>query len=439
MIGYILKGRYSKDCKIFTDNVEEEALKQVHDLLDHPAFKDAKMRFMPDIHAGKGATIGTTIVLDKFVNPNHVGVDIGCTVTTLMFNTIVPETKYSQIERLVRKTCPMGFDLCESKNYVNQELYSFIQKEMDKARSSWPEMVESVKVTEQYVSRMLKRIGMEESTFYKSIGSVGGGNHFIEYGETEDKRGAWTIHCGSRNFGLKVCKYWANVAKNPGKLIDIKEETKKIKEKYKNDRKKIKPAIDQLKKDVKENYPSGYLFGEGMKGYLTDLFFAQAYAKFNHKMIGKAIWTAMRVVCPGRVEAVEEIQSIHNYINPVDHIIRKGAIRSYKGEKMVIPFNMRDGIAICEGKSNPDWNFSAPHGAGRIMSRAKAKKDIAVKDFEETMKGIYSTSVGRGTLDESPMAYKDMQEIVDRIGDTCDILYFIKPLINIKAKDSTEE
>lgn len=436
---YDLKGQYSKDCKIFTDIVEEEALKQVYDLINHPAFKDAKMRFMPDIHAGKGATIGTTIVLDKFVNPNHVGVDIGCTVTTLIFNTTIPKEKYAQIERLVRKSCPMGFELRDTKGYANHELYDFLQKEMDKARSLWPEMVEHVSVNEQYVTRMCQRIGIEESTFYKSIGSVGGGNHFIEYGETDDGKGAWTIHCGSRNFGLKVCKYWANIAKNPGKLIDIKDETKKIKEKFKTDRKKIKPAIDQLKKDVKENYPTGYLFGEGMKGYLTDLFFAQAYARFNHKMIAKSIWSAMKLVCTPKTDIVEEIQSIHNYINPMDHIIRKGAIRSYKGEKMVIPFNMRDGIAICEGKSNPDWNFSAPHGAGRIMSRAKAKKDIAVKDFEETMRGIYSTSVGQGTLDESPMAYKNMQDIVDRIEDTCDILYFIKPLINIKAKDSTEE
>lgn len=246
----------------------------------------------------------------------------------------------------------------------------------------------------------------------------------------------WTIHCGSRNFGQKVFKYWDKVAKRPVSKRDLKDGIEEIKKKCK-DKTQLHRLIKEYTENVKSSNPNGYLCGEDMKGYLTDLFFCQAYAEWNHECIKKAIDKIMLDMYGAK--SINVIRTVHNYINPYDHIIRKGAITAYNGELMIIPFNMRDGLAICRGKSNPDWNFSAPHGAGRIMSRAKAKANVDIDEFKKSMEGIYSTSVGRGTLDESPMAYKDMNEIVDNIGDTCKILYFIKPEINIKAMDSIEE
>lgn len=283
---------------------------------------------------------------------------------------------------------------------------------------------------------MLQRIGMDEGVFYKSLGSVGGGNHFCEGGIGPDGNFVWTIHCGSRNFGQKVFKYWDKIAKRPVSKGDLKDGIEKIKRNCK-DKTQLQHLIKEYAENAKSSKPNGYLCGEDMKGYLTDLFFAQAYAEWNHEIIRRAIDKIMLEMFGA--SSIEIIRSVHNYINPYDKIIRKGAITSYEEDLMIIPFNMRDGLAICTGKSNPDWNFSAPHGAGRIMSRAKAKSNISVVDFKKSMEGIYSTSVGRGTLDESPMAYKDMNEIIDNIKDTCEILYFIKPEINIKAKDSTEE
>ena len=261
-------------------------------------------------------------------------------------------------------------------------------------------------------------------------------NHFLEMGLNPDGLPVWTIHCGSRNFGQKVFKYWDKVAKRPVSKRDLKDGIEEIKKKCK-DKTQLHRLIKEYTENVKSSNPNGYLCGEDMKGYLTDLFFCQAYAEWNHECIKKAIDKIMLDMYGAK--SINVIRTVHNYINPYDHIIRKGAITAYNGELMIIPFNMRDGLAICRGKSNPDWNFSAPHGAGRIMSRAKAKANVDIDEFKKSMEGIYSTSVGRGTLDESPMAYKDMNEIVDNIGDTCKILYFIKPEINIKAMDSIEE
>jgi len=276
--------------------------------------------------------------------------------------------------------------------------------------------------------------------FYKSIGTVGGGNHFIEYGEFENGS-AWTIHCGSRNFGMKIFKYWEKVAQNNSlSKSEIKDLTTTFKNDYmKNhsDMRNFQKALNEFLKSKKEGHYNGYLNGENMIGYITDLFFAQAYAKFNHKIISEKIYDIVRNFGLNKIE--EKIYTTHNYISPYDQIIRKGAIASYEDEKMIIPFNMRDGLAICVGKSNSEWNYSAPHGAGRIMSRSKAKQNVDIEEFKKAMDGIYSTSIGVGTLDESPMVYKNCDEIISLIEPTCDILFLIKPKINIKAFESIEE
>ena len=274
---------------------------------------------------------------------------------------------------------------------------------------------------------------MDEGVFYKSLGTLGGGNHAIEYGVYNNCY-TFMIHCGSRNFGNKVCRYWEKIASS--NQIDnklLKEAIKELKKKTENKRElpeKIAALTEEFKSRTCSN---GYLMGENMNGYLTDMVIAQAYAKFNHKLICDKIAEILYKINGAKV--VEIVQSIHNYVSFDDKIIRKGAIKAYEGEKMVIPFNMRDGLAICIGKSNEDWNCSAPHGAGRIMSRSKAKSNISLEEFQESMKGIYTTSVCKNTIDESPMAYKDTNTIIELIGDTCDILYMVKPVINIKSTD----
>lgn len=431
-----LQGKCCKDVVIYTQNVEDEAMSLIYGIANHPVFENAKIRIMPDTHAGKGIVIGFTCGLNDYVNPSHVGCDIGCSMTTMLFDGKLDSKDYAEIEHKIRKAVPTGFDLQEKKAFDNKEFYRFMNAEMRKAKSAWSEMVDYDMIDERYVSDMLKRVSMDATKFYKSIGTVGGGNHFIEYGEY-DSGSAWTIHCGSRNFGLKVFSYWEKIAKDCGfTKNDIRTMTHDFKKSYDGDMRQFKENLDKYISEKKKGHYEGYLSGDAIRGYITDLFFAQAYAKFNHKVISELIFGIVRKFGLDKIK--ETVYTTHNYINPVDHVIRKGAISSYTGENMVIPFNMRDGLAICTGKSNDDWNCSAPHGAGRLMSRSKAKETVGLDEFVKSMEGIYSTSVGRGTLDESPMAYKDCDEIMRLIEPTAEILFLVKPKINIKAFDCCE-
>ena len=259
-------------------------------------------------------------------------------------------------------------------------------------------------IDEKFISAFIKRIGMTVESFYRALPSLGGGNHFLEYGETEDGRGFFTAHCGSRNLGVRVCNYWVRKAKSSCSAI------------------------------AEEEYLSDYLGGANLRGYLSDMVITQAYARFNHIMIHRLVDGILQEHFGIGLE--NEIFTTHNYIDFRDNpMIRKGAIRAYENELCIIPFNMRDGLAICKGKSNPDWNYTAPHGAGRILSRTAAKMQLRLEDFQNTMSKVYSTTVCGGTLDEAPMAYKPMDEIVRLIEPTVEILYFVKPKINIKATE----
>lgn len=429
-----LKGEYNKDCKIFIDEIEEEAISLIYNILNTKEFSGTPIRIMPDVHAGKGIVIGFTSPITNAICPSHVGVDIGCTITTCITNKEINKGDYPIIENRIKKAVPMGFNI-HKKSIINEkDFFKFLRNEFNKARSSWPEMIYNVDINEKYISSLLKRIGMDEGTFYKSIGTVGGGNHFIEIGDCEGKY-AFTVHCGSRNFGNKVCRYWEKIASSS--QVDnkiLREKIRELRNKV-DDKRKLPELIEKLKNEESSKHCSnGYLSGDNMCGYLTDMVIAQAYAKYNHKVICDIILDIFRNINNAKI--VETIQSIHNYVDiSGDHMIRKGAIRAYEGEKMVVPFNMRDGLAICIGKSNPDWNYSCSHGAGRKLSRSKAKEKISLDDFKESMKGVYTTSVCRNTLDESPMAYKDTETIVNLIRETCDILYMVKPIINIKSTD----
>lgn len=396
-----ITGKFTKDCIIYTDNVEDEAMSIIYNICNHPAFEGQTIRIMPDVHAGKGIVVGFTTTIGKFVNPSHIGVDIGCSMTLIRLSRKLPEDKYAIVEHRIKESIPIGFDIHTkpvSKD-TEKKLHAFINKRYSAARASWGEMIPDVgSIDEKFFQKMLKRINMEPKVFYKSIGTLGGGNHFLEYGEDDGKydTGYFTIHCGSRNFGVKVCEYWKNIAQNTSEASPY----------------------------------NGYLTGEELQSYLSDMVIAQAYALFNHQTIAAKV---TEIFSKFGCKPVEEIVSSHNYIDFGDMILRKGAIRSYEGKKIIIPFNMRDGLAVCEGKSNDEWNCSAPHGAGRIMSRNQAKNSITLEDYQESMKGIYSTSVCAGTIDESPMAYKPMNEIISLITPTAEILYMVRPKINIKA------
>ena len=395
-----IKGKYCKDCKIFTDNIESEALSMVYHFLDHPMFEGSKIRIMPDVHAGKDIVVGFTVPFTDHVNPDHVGGDIGCSVSTVITDLKVNVFFFFFIERRTREHVDFGMTIHEKSVYDVKQLYKHLQIRLTEARQQWPEMVCNMDVTEKGITAFLKRIDMSEHMFYHSIGTVGGGNHFVEVGVTSDGNYAFTAHCGSRNLGQKVWKYWKQVSINLAGVTN------------------------------------GFLMGDAMKGYITDMVVAQAYAEFNHQVIDRLALDAI-VACSGQdARIVEQIYTTHNYIDFSMKMLRKGAVAAPQGRKLVIPFNMRDGLIICHGKGNDDWNQSAPHGAGRLLSRSDAKELIDLEEYRESMKGIYSTSVGTGTIDESPMAYKDPKEILQLIADTVEVDYSIRPVINMKATSS---
>jgi RNA-splicing ligase RtcB len=340
---------------------------------------------------------------------------------------------YSLLEHRIRKVIPMGLGrICDKVEYSEKEFYYFLTTEYLKVQSSHPGIVNHIKeIDGPWISDFCKRIRMGEGDFYKSIGSLGGGNHFIEYGEDSEGLGWFSIHTGSRNLGQKVCDYWLSIGSRSIVKEKIKEANKRIKEEE-PDRRKWRDLIKESTQRIKNENPEGYLSGDAMIGYFSDMVLAQVYSRFNHLQISRKIYEVTQSLYP-EVNIMRTIASAHNYIDFGDMIIRKGATRAHSGEYVLIPFNMRDGLGIFKGKGNRDYNFSAPHGSGRIMSRSKAFQEISLGEFEESMKGVYSTSVVSSVIDESPMAYKDTREILNLISDTVDLVEIIKPKINIKA------
>ncbi len=433
-----LKGKYNKDCKIFIDDVEAEAIDLVQNILNNEVSEGVQVRIMPDTHIGKGIVIGFTMPVTKMVNPNYIGVDIGCSVTSHKLNKRIDAGILPALDRAIRRSVPMGMNIRKEKNYddwwvesyfevVNANIATFHKEWMKR----FGEEKLPVNIDKEYIANLCKKIDIKEEVFYYSIGTLGGGNHFIEIGESaRDACHYLTIHSGSRHFGLKVCNYHAK------KMLAQRGLTQEYFDEFKQITRNTLPTSDipqkleELAKRYKIDKKEYLLEGDDMYAYLLDMVIAQTYAQFNHKAMSKAIFKDLGA----DYFAVDSVYSMHNFIDTTDWIIRKGAIRSYQGEKMVIPFNMRDGILICEGKSNPDWNFSAPHGAGRVLARNKALKTLDMEEFSKEMEGIYSTSVCKSTLDESPMAYKNKDMIMEAIKDTATIIDSIRPVMNIKAK-----
>ena len=396
-----------KDLKIFTKNIEQEAIDQINTLLEQPAFADCKVRIMPDVHAGAGCVIGFTANLGDKVIPNIVGVDIGCGMLTVNLGQI--DIDYEKLDAAIRKRIPCGRNVHEGRHAVFPDIQNL------------------------RCYRDLK----DTRRFNRSIGTLGGGNHFIEIDEGSDGTKYLVIHSGSRNLGKQVADYYQKLAVEimQGKDELFAERDRIIAEyKAQGRRTEIQTAIAELHRNYKTkqlDIPKDlcYLTGKYREDYLHDMRICQDFAQINRAMIAYEIMTEM-----GWPE-ITNFETIHNYIELDTNMVRKGAISAKKDELLLIPINMRDGCIIGRGKGNEDWNCSAPHGAGRIMSRMKAREVLSLDDFKEAMDGIYTTSVGVETLDEAPMVYKPIEEIVENIKDTVDILEIIKPVYNFKASD----
>lgn len=409
------------DVKIFTDNIEENALEQIKTLLSIDVFADKKIRIMPDVHAGAGCVIGFTGNLGDKVIPNIVGVDIGCGMRILNLGNI-GNIDFHAFHEHIRGNVPSGKIVREDrfgfKPLVNEEME--IYREAKKL------------VTELRCYRELKDSGR----INKAIGSLGGGNHFIELDKDDDGNVYLVIHTGSRNLGKQVADIYQNRAiKHLTEGADEFEETIKCTiEEYKatGRRSELQSVIKQMRKSQQDAEPIlprdlCYVENDAREDYLHDMRICQRWAVLNRKLISLLLLKFF-----SNVSIIEEFESVHNYISD-DNIIRKGSISAAEGERCIIPLNMRDGSLLCIGKGNPDWNYSAPHGAGRVLSRTQAYEQIKMEDFEASMAGIYSESVNDFTRDESPMVYKPADEIIANIGDTVSIDTIINPIFNFKA------
>jgi RNA-splicing ligase RtcB len=409
------------DVKIFTDNIEDSALEQIKELLSIDVFSDKKIRIMPDVHTGAGCVIGFTGNLGDKVIPNIVGVDIGCGMRVLKLGHI-DDIDFHAFNEHIKANVPSGM-------IVREDRFGFkplVNAEMDIYREA------KKLVTELRCYRDLKysnRINM-------AIGSLGGGNHFIELDKDDDDNVYLVIHTGSRNLGKQVADiYQARAVKHLTDGADAFEQhIKDVIAEYKaaGRRTELQGVIKKMRKEQQEAEPSlpaalCYVEGEAREDYLHDMRICQRWAVLNRKLISILLLKFF-----SDIEVQEEFESIHNYISD-DNVIRKGSISAADGERCIIPLNMRDGSLICTGKGNPDWNCSAPHGAGRVLSRTQAYDTIKMEDFESSMKGIYSESVNDFTRDESPMVYKPAAEIIANIGDTVTIESIIRPIFNFKA------
>ena len=395
-----VKGKYNS-AKIFTDVVDKASVAQVIELCNQPFTAKSRIRMMPDIHAGAGCTVGTTMTITDKVVPNLVGVDIGCGMETVHLRE--QHLELQKLDKLIRAKIPSGFSIREKAHRYFDE----------------------IDLTELYCYRQINPLRAE-----KSLGTLGGGNHFIEV-DRDDEGGLYlVIHSGSRHLGLEVAAWYQNEAYqrlNKSSKSDEAALIAKLKSEGRD--KEIQKAIRKLKNTKQTSIPKPLAYAEGelFEQYIHDMRIIQRFAVLNRRAIADDILKGMGL------HAQDSFTTIHNYIDTDAMVLRKGAVSAKAGERLLIPINMRDGSLICIGRGNEDWNCSAPHGAGRLMSRSQAKQSFTVSEFKRQMDGIYTTSVGKATLDECPMAYKRMEDIVSNIGETVRIERIIRPVYNFKA------
>jgi RNA-splicing ligase RtcB len=396
----VLNGKYNS-AKVFTEVIEQDAVSQIIAFCSQPMSAGSQIRIMPDVHAGAGCTIGTTMTITDKVIPNLVGVDIGCGMETVRLKE--KHIELQKLDKLIYEKIPSGFSIREKPHRY----------------------CERIDLTELYCYKHIDPLRAE-----KSIGTLGGGNHFIEADKGEDGSIYIVIHSGSRHLGVEVAKYYQNEAYrrlNKSSDKEVNELIARLKAEGKQ--KQIQSELKKLENTKTTDIPKhlAYCEGELFNQYIHDMKIVQQFAMLNRQAMMDEIIKGMHL------HVTEQFTTIHNYIDTDTMILRKGAVSAAAGEKLLIPINMRDGSLICTGKGNPDWNCSAPHGAGRLMSRSQAKQSFTVSEFKKQMDGIYTTSVNAQTLDECPMAYKSMEDIVDNIGDTVEINEIIKPVYNFKA------
>lgn len=410
-----IQGKYNK-AKIFTDNIDGETIGQVIQLCNQEAFKGEQIRIMPDCHAGKGCTIGTTMTITDKIVPSLVSGDINCGVLGFVIPKDI-EIDLQQLDETIRKHIPHGFSI---RNNI----------EMGK-RLLWD-------AYDVYLETVFAEINLDRA--YKSVGTLGGGNHFIELDQFQNGDKMLVVHSGSRHLGLEVANYYQ---KKAIEHCTDKYENLKKQEINKLKASNIRPEDrEQEIKKINTMYRKPqdelcYLEGELMGDYIHDMNIVQKYAQANrmvmlHEILSNLLGIDEFQKLLNRKDSYF-IESVHNYLDIRHMILRKGSISAQEGEKLIIPINMRDGVIIGKGKGNSDWNYSAPHGAGRILSRRAAKEQITIEEFKSSMKDIYSTSVCNSTLDEAPQAYKPIEEIIDNIGDSVEILEIVKPIYNFKS------
>lgn len=378
-----VKGRYAT-AKVFSCEKEKNAVNQINNICNNAAYKNSKIRIMPDYHKGKGSVIGFTSTLEDRIIPNAVGVDINCGMYTVELGNI--DIDFKKLDNFIRHNIPHGFK-------KNKRISNKIDEEL-----------------KENIKRISEKMNLDSRKQLRGLGSLGGGNHFIEINVSKDNKKYLVIHTGSRNFGLQVCNYHQNKAVNYCKH-------------------KVKSLNDEIMHEYNLNKNQSFLEGELAENYYLDMKAAQKYANENRRIIAERTLEFFGL----DIDSMKSFQTRHNYIDFEDKIIRKGAISAHKGEMVLIPLNMRDGSILALGKGNEDWNFSAPHGAGRIMSRTQAKKEISMNDYRNSMKDVFSTSVNKKTLDEAPFAYKSSQEILNSLDETIEIIEILKPLYNFKA------
>ncbi|MBD5160776.1 MAG: RtcB family protein [Oscillibacter sp.] len=387
----------------YAPQLEEAAERQIHAVCDRPEFAGCKIRIMPDVHAGKGCTIGTTMTIRDKIVPGMVGVDIGCGMETVELAEW--ELDFDKLDALIRREIPYGWEVRGTPHPLNGEI--------DLTRL-----------------RCAGQVNLDRAAL--SIGSLGGGNHFIEVDRSDDGRLFLVVHSGSRHLGTEVADFYQEEGRKAlwgGANYQIQETIARLKEEGRFQ--EIQTTIQALKKEHKLDIPQDLTYVEGrlFDDYIHDMKLTQQFAMLNRKAMVDVIMTGMGLT------AAETFTTVHNYIDTDAMILRKGSVSAKAGEKLLIPINMRDGSLICVGKGNEDWNCSAPHGAGRLMSRRAAFSTLSMEEFRKEMEGIYTTCVLPDTLDESPMAYKSMDEIVAQIGPAAEIVGQILPIYNFKAAD----
>ncbi|MCL1989108.1 MAG: RtcB family protein [Firmicutes bacterium] len=387
----------------YTNELEATALSQIQAVCDREDFKDSKIRIMPDVHAGKGCTIGTTMTITDKIVPGMVGVDIGCGMETVKIQE--KEIDYEKLDNLIREEIPTGYNIRDTLHPLNDEITLANLKSAN-------------------------HVNLTRAS--RSIGTLGGGNHFIEVGQAQSGDLYIVVHSGSRHIGSEVAEYYQETAYKTlcgNSQAQIDETIAKLKSEGKH--KEIQSTITAMKQLVNPNQPKdlSYVTGELFDDYIHDMKIIQLFAKLNRIAMTNIILEGMGFT------AVDRFTTIHNYIDTDTMMLRKGAVSAKKGERLLIPINMRDGSLICEGNGNEDWNNSAPHGAGRIMSRKQAYRELSMDDYQAAMTGIFTTSLNEQTLDESPMAYKKMEEIVENITPTAKIINHVRTTYNFKASE----